>query len=163
MRRGNKPGRTSVLLATPACQANATMRSAGLVSTATCCLARSCVNPHLRAGLEELLRQGPWAPGSTEAGLGLLAKLPRLTEALGAHREPLPWLRVQPHRSRRVTTPVSLTPRALRPLHYLLDLKYSSYYAKMKKVKAGAGASWFPRWPRAAIPGVVPRTGQLHR
>lgn len=99
----------------------------------------SCVNPHLRAGLEELLRQGPWAPGTTEAGLGLLTKLPRLTEALGAHREPLPWLRVQPHRSRRVTTPVSLTPRALRPLHYLLDLKYSSYNAKMKKVRKVQG------------------------
>lgn len=38
----------------------------------------------------------------------------------------------------------------------LPDLKYSSYYTKMKKVKTGTGASSFPRWQWAAIPRVVP-------
>lgn len=85
--------------------------------------------------------------GRTEVGLGLLTQLPRLTEALGARRETLAaWLQARPPRPRRVTAPAPLTPGAPRPLCYLPDLKYSSYYARMQKVKAGAGASSFPVW-----------------
>lgn len=93
--------------------------------------------------------------GSTEPGLGPLTQLPRLTEALSPQSAPPMASGSAPSIKEGPSTCVTHA-WGSEALYYLLDLRYSFYYTKMKKVETGTGASSFPRWQWAAIPRVVP-------
>lgn len=163
MRRGNKPGRTSVLSATPGCQANATMRSAGLVSTATCCLAwflREPTSPSRTGGTSTTGTLGPREHGSgarpphKAAPADGSPRSPQRAPPMAAGSAPS----IEEGHDTCVAHAQGSEAFALSARPQILFLQCQD-----EKGEEGAGASWFPRWPRAAIPGVVPRTGQLHR